>query len=209
MKGVKAVVLLLFVSLAFSGVDYWNGKEKNGVDYWGTEKSVKDEKKLKELERVYRESLKWFPENVSPIEKYFYEHPNDKEVWKYLYRYYEQRTERANKLAGAVLYMQSLEELKLKEVLDKVEVIYFYSPNCPYCRATEPLISFLSEKTRVYRVDITNPKNVRYVYEFSVMGTPTIVFVKKGTLEEVGRWVGIGTWDRKFKNFVLSLKGKL
>jgi len=193
-----ALILIAFISFSYS-IDYWNGSV-DGVDYWNEER--KSFEKGKELYKVFEESRKWFPENVSPIERYFYEHPDDPLAWEYLYRYYEERTERANALQAVILLKQAEEDIKLRKILSNLEVLYFYSPDCPYCRATEPLIGKLSEITTVYRINVNNPKNFPYIRKFNVIGTPTMVFVKKGTEREVGRWFGLAFWGRNFKEFL-------
>jgi len=201
MKGLS--VFLVITTLVF-GFDYWDGKVRNGVDYWNQERVEEND----ELEKVLREQEKWFPQNTSPLEKYFYKHPEDRRVWRELYRYYSKRTDIANQLKSVILYEQAKEELKLLSVLNNYEVLYFYSPLCPYCRATEPLIGKLSEHTRVYRINVDLPENKKYLVKYGVFSIPTLIFVKKGTLEEVSRWVGMGVWDSRFKNFVLSLGRK-
>ncbi len=200
------VLLALIAMFAINAytLDYWKGKVENGVDYWNTGKSKVENRD--EFYKVLKEQENWFPQNTSPLERYFYKHPEDRRVWKELYRFYSERTDRANKLQSVILYEQAKEELKLLQILKNYEVLYFYSPHCPYCRATEPLIGTLSELTRVYRINVELPENRRYLERYQVLGVPTLVFVRKGTLKEVKRWTGMGVWDSRFKRFLLSLE---
>jgi len=202
---VKGVGLLFLVSLVFGGVNYWD--EEKGVDYWNLGEK-KEEGKKSEALRAYEESRKWFPPNVSPIERYFYQHPEDKEAQEYLFKFYQERIDRANQLRAVILQKQQKRENEVKEVLSKVQVLYFYSKSCPSCVATDPLIQTLSETTTVFRIDVENAKNRKYVYRYRVFGTPTIVFIDSEG-KEVGRWIGPAVWDERFRRFLLNLRDKL
>jgi thiol-disulfide isomerase/thioredoxin len=182
---------------------YWFN---SGVDYFGTGKKVekKEEKEEKEekknevkredrekyYEELYKKTQEWFPETTNPLEKAFYKNPDDPKLVELLHRFYTERQERANLLASKLIALQSQEEAKLLGKLKGYVVIYFYSPQCPYCRASEPYLASLEGSVKQFlKVNTLLPENAGYVRDFGVQATPTLIFMKDGKV--VKRWTGM------------------
>lgn len=62
-------------------------------------------------------------------------------------------------------------------------VFYFFSPNCRACKPMTPIISELTKKYKnVFKVDIS--RDMATARSFGVMGTPSLVVVSKGKIDE-------------------------
>jgi len=197
---------------------YWFN---SGVDYFGTGKKVekKEEKEEKEekknevkredkekyYEELYKKTQEWFPETTNPLERAFYKNPDDPKLVELLHRFYTERQERANLLASKLIALQSQEEAKLVEKLRGYVVIYFYSPQCSYCRASEPYLASLEGSVKQFlKVNTLLPENAGYVKDFGVQATPTLVFMKDGKM--VRKWVGMWVYpSQETINFLREL----
>ncbi len=75
-------------------------------------------------------------------------------------------------------------------------LIYFFSPSCRACKAQTPIFQRVKNKYRnAYEVDVT--KNGEIAKKFNVMGTPTIAWVKEGSIQEF--WVGLRQEEQLLK----------
>jgi len=211
----KALGLLLALLLVFSSVQaYWF---REGVDYFGTgkreekrqekkeeKKEVKKEDREKYYEELYRQAQEWFPETTNPLERAFYKNPDDPKLVELLDRFYTERTERANLLASRLMALQTQKEARLLEKLKDYTVIYFYSPQCPYCRATEQYLGVFDGKVKQFlRVNTLLPENARFVRDFGIQAVPTLIFMKDGRV--VRRWVGL--WVYPSQEAIKFLEG--
>jgi len=194
-------LVLAGVLLSTNVQAYWF---RDGVDYFGTGKreekkeekrEMKKEEKKKEdrekyYEGLYRQAQEWFPETTNPLERAFYKNPDDPKLLELLDRFYTERTERANLLASKLMALQTQKEEKLTKKLKDYTVIYFYSPQCPYCRASEQYLGVFEGNVKQFlRVNTTLRENTRFVRDFVVQSIPTLIFMKDG--REVRRWVGL------------------
>jgi thioredoxin-like negative regulator of GroEL len=211
----RALGLLLVLLLVFSSVQaYWF---REGVDYFGTgkreekrkekkeeKKEVKKEDREKYYEELYRQAQEWFPETTNPLERAFYKNPDDPKLVELLDRFYTERQERASLLASRLMVLQAQREARLTEKLKDYTVIYFYSPQCPYCRATEQYLGVFDGRVKQFlRVNTLLPENARFVRDFGVQAVPTLIFMKNG--REVRRWVGL--WVYPSRETIKFLEG--
>jgi thiol-disulfide isomerase/thioredoxin len=208
-------LLLSLIAMSANVQAYWF---KDGVDYFGTGKKeekkeekkegkkeeVKKEDKEKYYEELYKQAQEWFPETTNPLERAFYKNPNDPKLIELLDKFYTERTERANLLSSTLMTLQARREEKLVEKLKDYTVIYFYSPQCPYCRASEQYLGVFDGRVRQFlRVNTLLPENAKYVRDFGVQATPTLIFMKDGKL--VRRWVGL--WVYPSQSAINFLEG--
>jgi thiol-disulfide isomerase/thioredoxin len=209
-------LLLSLIAMSANVQAYWF---KDGVDYFGTGKKeekkeekkegkkeeVKKEDKEKYYEELYKQAQEWFPETTNPLERAFYKNPNDPKLIELLDRFYTERTERANLLASKLMTLQAQKEEKLMEKLKDYVVIYFYSPHCPYCRASEQYLGVFDGKVKQFlRVNTLLPENAKFVRDFGIQATPTLIFMKDGKL--VRRWVGLWVYpSQEAINFLEGL----
>ncbi|MEM4557359.1 MAG: thioredoxin family protein [Desulfurococcaceae archaeon] len=169
------------------------------VDYFGTKKEDKaleekakekiEEREEDEYKRLWEEAQRWFPETTNPLERAFYERPNDPKIIEMLDRFYLERQERAALLASRILERQETRELAIRRKLSEYQVIYFYRPDCPYCRASEQYTPIFAYAKQFLRVDLSLPENARYVMQYRIRGVPTFIFMKDR--KEVARWEGL------------------
>jgi thiol-disulfide isomerase/thioredoxin len=208
---------LVILAAAVNVQAYWFD---NGVDYFGTGKKIekkeekKEEKKKEEVkqedrekyyEELYKKSQEWFPETTSPLERAFYKNPEDPKLAELIHKLYTERQERANLLASKLIVLQTQEEEKLTEKLKDYVVLYFYSPRCPYCRASESyLVSLQGRVKQFMKVNTLLPENAVYIKDFGVEATPTLVFIKDGKV--VNKWVGMWVYpSQETINFLRGL----
>ena len=83
------------------------------------------------------------------------------------------------------------ETITKKESVPKISMIYYYNPNCPFCRAVNPYIEYLKN---FFDVEFCNIKNVSncsrdaLIYMALIMnktggfGVPTLVIKKKNVV---------------------------
>lgn len=78
----------------------------------------------------------------------------------------------------------------LQTQLDKGEdmTVYFYSPTCPHCQRTTPIVSPLSEEMDINLVQYNLLEFEQGWDDYGIQETPTIVQYKDG--KEVARIVG-------------------
>jgi thiol-disulfide isomerase/thioredoxin len=213
-------LLLALLSVSANVQAYWFNR---GVDYFGTGKreekkeekkvekreeakkdEVKKEDKEKYYEELYRKAQEWFPETTNPLERAFYKNPDDPKLIELLDRFYTERTERANLLASRLMAVQSQREARLMEKLKGYTVIYFYSPQCPYCRASEQYLGVFDGRVKQFlRVNTLLPENARFVKDFGIQATPTLIFMRDGKV--VRRWVGL--WVYPSQDTINFLEG--
>ncbi len=185
-------LLLALMAMSVNVQAYWF---REGVDYFGTGKreekrQEKKEDREKYYEELYRQAQEWFPETTNPLERAFYKNPDDPKLIELLDRFYTERQERANLLASKLMVLQAQKEARLTEKLKDYTVIYFYSPQCPYCRASEQYLGVFDGRVKQFlRVNTLLPENARFVRDFSIQAVPTLIFMKDG--KEVRRWVGL------------------
>jgi thiol-disulfide isomerase/thioredoxin len=188
-------LLLALLTVSASVQAYWFNE---GVDYFSTgkreekkeQKEEKKEDKEKYYEELYRQAQNWFPETTNPLERAFYKNPDDPKLLELLDKFYTERTERANLLASKLMALQTQKEAKLTEKLKDYTVIYFYSPQCPYCRASEQYLGVFDGRVKQFlRVNILLPENAKFVRDFGIQATPTLIFMKDGKV--VRKWVGL------------------
>lgn len=78
----------------------------------------------------------------------------------------------------------------LSDVLDEKHrqqqklLIYFWSPRCSMCRSMTPVIEKLAQQ-RDDVVSINAAENIEAARRLKVMGTPTLVVLNKGKIEQV------------------------
>jgi thiol-disulfide isomerase/thioredoxin len=203
----QALGLLLALLVGYANVQAYFFRE--GVDYFGTGKreekkeekkvekkeevkkeEVKKEDKEKYYEELYRKAQEWFPETTNPLERAFYKNPDDPKLLELLDRFYTERQERANLLASRLMALQAQKEARLTEKLKDYTVIYFYSPQCQYCRTSEQYLGVFDGRVKQFlSVNTTLPENARFVRDFGIQAVPTLIFMKDG--REVRRWVGL------------------
>ncbi|MEB3759599.1 MAG: thioredoxin family protein [Desulfurococcales archaeon] len=89
------------------------------------------------------------------------------------------------------LQATTLEELDKILKSCKLALIFFTSPTCPYCRMFEPVFeetaSLLGDRMAFIRIDTYYSHELAYI--FGIMGTPTIIAVRRG--KEIDRIVGL------------------
>jgi hypothetical protein len=214
MRSLGLLLALLLVSVSVQA--YWF---REGVDYFGTGRKVeKREEKRKEgkkeevkkedreryYEELYRQAQEWFPETTNPLERAFYKNPNDPKLIELLDRFYTERQERANLLASKLTALQTQKEERLTRKLKDYTVIYFYSPQCPYCRASEQYLGVFDGRVKQFlRVNILLPENARFVRDFGIQAVPTLIFMRDR--REVRRWVGL--WVYPSQSAINFLEG--
>ena len=70
-------------------------------------------------------------------------------------------------------------------------MIEFYSPVCPHCAALEPVLEEIAQewgdRVAIAQVDVL--ENPRVAQDWTVMGTPTVIFFRNSA--EVARLTGV------------------
>ncbi len=67
-------------------------------------------------------------------------------------------------------------------------LLYFFSPSCRACKAQTPIFQRVKNQFRnAFAVDVSREQAI--AQKFGVMGTPSIVWVKNGTIQQY--WVGL------------------
>jgi thioredoxin 1 len=62
-------------------------------------------------------------------------------------------------------------------------LFYFYSPQCGACKPMTPIIDKMADRYRnLFKVNVANDMDT--ARKFGVMGTPSIVLVKEGKIQE-------------------------
>lgn len=92
-----------------------------------------------------------------------------------------------------------LDELQEKLNSDESVLVYFYSPQCPYCTAMTPLLMPIVEEKHINiaLVDVLENQDVWNTYNLT--GTPTTIYFQNG--KEVDRMEGFVPKDM-IKSFV-------
>jgi thioredoxin 1 len=81
----------------------------------------------------------------------------------------------------------SLDELETKLANGEDVTVYFYSPECPHCRETTPMLVPLTEDLGVEMLKL-NVDKYPEVWDKYIQGTPTLIHFEDGKKvdEEVG-----------------------
>ena len=75
-------------------------------------------------------------------------------------------------------------------------LLYFFSPSCRACKAQTPIFQRVKKQFKnAYEVDVTKSGNI--ARKFNVMGTPSIAWIKDGTIQEF--WVGLRQEEQLLK----------
>jgi thioredoxin-like negative regulator of GroEL len=204
-------LLLALLSISANVQAYWF---REGVDYFGTGKreekkeekkeEVNKENREKYYEELYKQAQEWFPETANPLERAFLKNPDDPKLLELLDKFYTERTARANVAASKLMVLQAEREARLKEKLKDYTVIYFYSPQCVYCRVSEQYLPFLEGRVKQFlKVNTLLPENATYVRDFGIQATPTLIFMKDGKV--VRKWVGL--WVYPSQETIKFLEG--
>ncbi|AQQ52528.1 thioredoxin family protein [Planococcus lenghuensis] len=97
------------------------------------------------------------------------------------------------------------DELDEKIASGEPTTVYYFSPTCPHCQETTPILMPVAEEMDV-EVDQYNLWEFEQGWdEYAIQGTPTLVHYENG--EEVARWEGSqpeGNIRRFFDEIVLN-----
>ena len=91
-------------------------------------------------------------------------------------------------LVPLLTYLSAKRQIGQKVVNDgqetKDQLIYFYSDNCPPCKAMTPLVDELAEHhDMISKIDVKhNPEAAR---EYKIRATPTLILVKGGIINDI------------------------
>lgn len=90
---------------------------------------------------------------------------------------------RSKKMKGKQLNVGDFPNRFNSIILNGKNLFYFYSPNCSACKVQAPIIEKLkSELKNIYSIDIS--KDLNLARTFGIMGTPSVVVVNKGKIED-------------------------
>lgn len=181
------ISLLAFVYVSLADVDYWGiskkevkkdipVKIKKSVDIQGQKTKEPTDNELLEA------SIKWYLKKLkkekSPVEYYYFINPEKYKnaYWKWL-SWIQDRT---NRVVNPVIAFARNERLDVEKAVRELkkrgyEIMYFYSPTCPYCNASKPEVERLENYFKVYRIDIT--KDVYTARRWNINVTPTYIAV--------------------------------
>jgi len=198
------ILLILFVflslpSLASPCIDFWG--EGCGVK----EKEVKEKKKVERdvkvsppklskkelLEKLFKESLNWTPDNLSPLERYVATHPEDTEALRYLRRYIITRKVRACYIEAGLIgesfekcermreeLLKALQSSAKKRRFKNYEFLFFYSPSCPHCQKVFPVVLKELQGENLELIE-ANSNNAEIYEEWGVTTVPTLIAVNR------------------------------
>ena len=203
------VGFLLLVCISSSGlgtcIDFWG----EGCGEGKAEKRDKVKPSKREvLERLFKESLSWTPENLSPLERYVATHPEDVEALRYLKRYMQVRNVRACYIEAGLTGegFERCEKMK-SELLGRrfgnYEFLFFYSSSCPHCQRLLPVLMRELQGEKLKLVEVS-PNNTELYKEWKVNTVPTLIAVdekrrKAYRLKEFNE-----ESLRRFLNYILS-----
>lgn len=175
------------------------------IDFWGDGCGVQEKKEQKKkrptkreiLEKLYEESLKWTPDNLSPLEKYVSLHPEDKEALEMLKKYLAVRQVRACYLERGLSgrdtsYCKQLERewerwgrekaetsdrsTNVSADISEVRFLFFYNERCSVCRKVLPTV----RKVLGNRVEMipASPVTGELFEKWKVFNVPTLIAVR-------------------------------
>ncbi|MBO8156205.1 MAG: thioredoxin family protein [Bacillaceae bacterium] len=80
------------------------------------------------------------------------------------------------------LYQNQILPEELEEMLDQKEdvTVYFYSPTCPHCQRTTPILVPLAEE---YGIDLKKLNVLEFESawdDYNINGTPTLIYFENG-----------------------------
>ncbi len=62
-------------------------------------------------------------------------------------------------------------------------LLYFYGPTCPPCVQMAPIIEKIAQEVpNIYKIDVT--KEMPIARKFGVMGTPAVVVIENGVIQQ-------------------------
>ncbi|ONG73326.1 thiol reductase thioredoxin [Bacillus cereus] len=99
---------------------------------------------------------------------------------------------------------EATNEITINQLDDKIynneAFIYFYKPDCPYCKKANNDIFKAAKDANVelYQIDLSKKENKRLWQDYNIGGTPTIIHFNKG--EEFERIEGAVQY-KAFRNF--------
>lgn len=96
------------------------------------------------------------------------------------------------------------------ELIDKVNAgeglfVYFYSPTCPHCKKTTPMLDPLAKDMNVDMKKLNLIEFPQMAAKYTIMSTPTLVYFENG--KEVDRVNGAQS-EELFTKFFNEYKGK-
>lgn len=173
-------IYLTSVAIAFGEVDYWGFSVKPKTSPSST--VVKEENKEKSKEEILKESIKWYEEKVKrekpPIEYLYFKNP---EKYKDVYiAWLKWKNEKGRDLLRYTLAELRKNAVDIESAVKYLKnrgyvILYFYKPDCPYCRAETPQIEYLSQYFKIYTVNIyENPIEAQ---KWRIVVTPTMIAV--------------------------------
>lgn len=96
----------------------------------------------------------------------------------------------------AMVGQQSTEiENTIKNAKDSFALLYFYSPDCPYCKAQSGINKFFIQKYnwQIKEIDINEHRNL--ASQFAVSTTPTMILIYKYSQDYMPISVGVTSMD--------------
>lgn len=91
---------------------------------------------------------------------------------------------KSKKMKGSTIGTEYLSDEIKKTIMMERSMLYFYSPSCGACRSQTPIIEKLKKEFKnVLSIDVS--RDFRTARVFGIMGTPSIVILKKGTVKEI------------------------
>ena len=173
------VILLLSLGIAYADVDYWGIKTQKHIK---VEKKVESKNEFINGDKLLEESKKWYYEKIRkekpPIEFYFFKDP--KKYKKQYYTWLKWKREKEEELMRNYLAEAKANLFNLNEAIKYLQkkgysILYFYKPDCPYCKAEQPEIEYLSNYFQIYKVNIY--KKPIEAMKWRIKATPTIIAV--------------------------------
>ena len=173
------ISLVTFVYV-YAEVDYWGIYKKESIEEKVYEKKINQEEPT--AQELFELSKKWYLKRLkkekSPVEYYYFLNPE-----KYADAYWKWITwiqEKGNNLIQPVIAKARDESVDFEKAVKVLKargysILYFYSPICPYCKASEPEVERIERYLKVYRIDVTKEKDM--VSKWNVNTTPTFIAV--------------------------------
>lgn len=176
------ILLLLIVYGANANVDYWGIKQDKSPFSIKVKKKKKDVSKEEKQGDILELSKKWYENKIkkerAPIEYYYFKNPQKYKKQYYAWLQWKRKKEEQllrNYLAEAKAHLFNLTDairfLKKRGYV----ILYFYKPDCPYCKAEKPEIQYLSNYFEIYTVNIY--EKPYEALKWRIKATPTIIAV--------------------------------
>jgi len=209
----KGAIFLFLPFVAFGGVftediDIWETVSKKAIEEKANKKE-EEKKKENRYTELYKKTLSWLPEpeKVPPVLRELWKNPDDEKLKelavKTMYEWnkklgriteelgmnFSQISYIYDRPSGQYLNIRDITpsaEEKIKEFAKRgLKVIYFFSPDCPYCRLSEPAVKTLKDSgVEVLRINVKNYGRDEFVTHmvnlYAVSATPTTIWFFKG-----------------------------